>query len=92
MRAEKQACRVAMWKPEGKRPLGRIRNRRKDNVKMVSKEIVWQRTGWVHVALDRDKWRAVVKEVPKRRFPQNSENVMTSWRIVSFSRTGTRSV
>jgi hypothetical protein len=57
MRAEKKACRVLVGKPEGKGPLGRIRHRRKDNVAMDSKEIVWQRTDWVHVAQDRGKWR-----------------------------------
>jgi len=32
-------CRVLMGKPEGKRPLGRLRRRGEDNIKMDLKEV-----------------------------------------------------
>jgi hypothetical protein len=35
------ACRVLMGRPERKRPLGRPRHRREDNIKMYLKEAVW---------------------------------------------------
>ena len=35
------ACRVLVWKPEGKRPLGRPRLRREDNTKMHLQEVSW---------------------------------------------------
>jgi hypothetical protein len=38
VRAETKACRVLVGKPEGKKPLGRTRLRRKDIVIMVSKK------------------------------------------------------
>ena len=35
------ACRVLVGKPEGKRPLGKLRHRRKDNIKMDLQEVGW---------------------------------------------------
>jgi hypothetical protein len=35
------ACRVLVWKPEGKRPLGRHKLRWEDNIKMDLKEVGW---------------------------------------------------
>ena len=34
-------CRVLVAKPEGKRPLGRHRRRREDNIKMDLQEVGW---------------------------------------------------
>jgi hypothetical protein len=50
--------------PEGKRPLGRPRHRREDNIKTDLREIVWE-----GVAQDRDQWRALAKAVMKLRIP-----------------------
>jgi hypothetical protein len=49
-----------VWKREGNRALGRPRHRWEDNVtnKIYHKEIDGE-----GVALDRDKWRAVVNKV-----------------------------
>jgi hypothetical protein len=35
------ACRILVGKPEGKKPLGRSRCRRVDNIKMDLREIGW---------------------------------------------------
>jgi hypothetical protein len=35
---------------------------------MDLKEIGWKVVGWIHLAQDRDKWRAFVKTVVDRRF------------------------
>jgi len=35
------AYRVLVWKPEGKRPLGRQKLRREDNIKMYLQEVGW---------------------------------------------------
>jgi hypothetical protein len=37
-------------KPEGKRPLGRLRRRWEDNIRMDLKEIGLEGLGWIHVA------------------------------------------
>jgi hypothetical protein len=49
-------------------------------------EIVWEVMDWIHLAHDRDQWRAVVKTVMNFRVPQNAE-ILTSWATISFSRT-----
>jgi hypothetical protein len=50
-------------KPEGKRPLGRPRRRWEDGIKMDLMDIGWGVVEWIHLAQDRDWWRAVVKAV-----------------------------
>jgi hypothetical protein len=50
-------------RPEGRRPLGRPRRRREDNVKMGLQEMGWGGTGWIDLAEDRDRWWALVNAV-----------------------------
>jgi hypothetical protein len=54
--------RVLVGKPEGKRPLRRPRRRWEDGIKM-DLEIGWGGVEWIHLAQDRDHWRAVVNAV-----------------------------
>jgi hypothetical protein len=56
-------------KPEGKRPLGRIRRRWEDNIRMDLREIGWSSTDWIDLAQDRDQWRALVNTVMNIRVP-----------------------
>jgi hypothetical protein len=51
-----------MGNPEGKRPLRRPRCRWED-IKMDLREIWWGGIDWIHLALDRDQWKAVVTTV-----------------------------
>jgi hypothetical protein len=51
-------------KPEGKRPLGRLRRRWVNNIKMDRLEIGWGGVDWINLAKDRDKWRVLVNAVP----------------------------
>ena len=46
--------------PTGKRPLGRLRPRWEDNIRMDLKEIGINSRNWVDSAQDRDYWRALV--------------------------------
>jgi hypothetical protein len=55
--------RVLVGKPEGKRLLERPRRRWEDGIKMAFREIGWRGVEWIHVAQDRDRWRALVNAV-----------------------------
>ena len=75
-----------MWKPEGRRPLGRPRPRWEDNIKMDLQEMGYGGMDWIDLAQDRDRWRALVTAVMNLRVPQNAASVLTSSKPVSFSR------
>jgi hypothetical protein len=49
-----------LGKPEGKRPLGRPRHRRVDNIIMDFREIGWDGMEWIELAQDREQWRVLV--------------------------------
>jgi hypothetical protein len=59
--------RVLVGKPEGKRRLERPRRRWEDGIKMNLREIGWEGVEWIHLAQDRDRWRAVVNAVMNLR-------------------------
>jgi hypothetical protein len=60
--------RVLVGKPEGKRSLERPRHRWEDGIIMDLREIGWGgRVEWIHLAWDRDRWRAVVNAVMNLR-------------------------
>jgi hypothetical protein len=54
------AHRILIGKPEGNRPLGRLRSRWEDNIKMDFREIVWEAVGWIHLTQDTDRWHTIV--------------------------------
>jgi hypothetical protein len=54
------ACSILVGKPQGKRPLGRPSPKWVNNIKMDLTEIGWDDMGWIGLAQDRDKWRALV--------------------------------
>jgi hypothetical protein len=56
-------------KPEGKRPLGRPRRRRDDNVKIDLGEVGWGDVDWIGLAQGRNRWRALVNSVLNLRVP-----------------------
>jgi len=55
--------RVLVGKSEGKRLLGRHRRRWEDNIKMDLPEVGCGGMGWIELAQDRDRWRALVNAV-----------------------------
>jgi hypothetical protein len=63
MGEKRNAYRILVGMPEGKRPLGRPRRRWADNVKMDLREIGWDGVDWMDMAQDRDQRRARVNTV-----------------------------
>jgi hypothetical protein len=65
----RNAYRILVGKPEGKKPLGRPRLRWVDNIKIDLREIGWDGVDWINLAQDSDKWRALVNTVMNLRVP-----------------------
>jgi hypothetical protein len=65
----RDAYRVLVGRPEGRRPLGRPRCRWEDNIKMDLQEVGWGGMDWIDMAQDRDRWQAVVNAVMNVRVP-----------------------
>jgi hypothetical protein len=63
MGVKRNACRILVGRSGGKRPLGRLRHRWWDNIKMDLKEIRWCGMDWIDLSQDRDWWRAFVNTV-----------------------------
>jgi hypothetical protein len=62
MGENRNAYRILVGMPEGKRPLGRPRRMWVDNIKMDLREIGWDGMDWIDMAQDRDQWRALVNK------------------------------
>ena len=54
---------------EGNGPLGRPRRTWEDIIKMGLQEVGYEGMDWIELALDRDKWRALVNAVMNLRVP-----------------------
>jgi hypothetical protein len=63
----RNAYRILVGKPEGKRPQGRQRRRWVDNIRMDLREREWDGMDWVYQAQDRDQWRSLVNTVMNLR-------------------------
>jgi len=63
------ANRVLVGKPEGRRPLGRLRRRWEDNIMMDLQEVGYGDMDWIELAQDRDRWGALVNAVMKLWVP-----------------------
>jgi hypothetical protein len=63
MGEKRNAYRLLVGKPEGRRPLRRPRHRWLDNIRMDLVEVGWGYVDWIGLAQDRDRWRALVNSV-----------------------------
>jgi len=67
---KRNACRVLVWKPEGKRRrLGRSGSRWKKHILTDSKEINRKDVDWINLVPGKNKWQDVVKTVMNIRVP-----------------------
>jgi hypothetical protein len=65
----RNSYKILVQKPEGKRPLKRPKHRWEDYIKIYLREIGLEGVDQIHLAQDRDQWRAVVNTVMKLYFP-----------------------
>jgi hypothetical protein len=69
MGEKRNAYGLLVGTPEGKRPLGRLRRRWVDNIRMDLGEVGWSDVDWIHLAQDRNRWRALVNSILNLRVP-----------------------
>jgi hypothetical protein len=69
MGEKRNAYRLLVGKPEGKRPVGRPTLRLVDNIRMDLGEVGWGDVDWIGLAKDRNWWRALVNSVLNLRVP-----------------------
>jgi hypothetical protein len=61
--------RISVERPEGKRPLGRPKQRWENNVKLDLREIGIDGANWIWLAQDRVQWRAFMNTVMNLQVP-----------------------
>jgi hypothetical protein len=69
---KRNAYRLLVGKPEGKRPLGKPRCRWVDIIRMDLGKVGWGDVDWIGLAKDRNRWRALVNSVLNLRVPCNA--------------------
>jgi hypothetical protein len=65
----RNAYKILIGKPEGRKPLGRPKRGWKDNITMDLRKTGWECVDWIHLYQDRDQWRAVVNTVMNLQVP-----------------------
>jgi hypothetical protein len=65
----RNAYKILVGKSERKRPLGRPRHRREDNIRMGLTEEEWEGLELFYLAQDADQLRALVNTVMNHRVP-----------------------
>ncbi|KAJ4447031.1 hypothetical protein ANN_09019 [Periplaneta americana] len=82
MDESRNAYRVLVGRPEGKRPLGRPRRRWEDNITMDLREVEYDDREWINLAQDRDQWRAYVRAAMNLRLLPASRSIAApdGWR------------
>jgi len=58
---------ILVKEPEGKKPFGRPKSRCEDNIGMNLREMWWKDVNRMHMAQDRDQWRALVNTITNPR-------------------------
>ena len=63
------ACWVSVGKHQGRRPLGKVRRRWDDNIKVDLQEMEWGSMDWIDLVQSRNRCWAVVNAEMNSRFP-----------------------
>jgi hypothetical protein len=69
MGEKRNAYRLLVGKPEGKKPLGRPRRTWVDNIRMDLGEVGWDDVDWIGLTKYRNRWTALVNSVLNLRVP-----------------------
>jgi hypothetical protein len=69
MGEKRNAYRLLVGKPEGKRQLRRPRRRWVDNIRKDLGEMGWGDVDWIGLAQNKNRWRALVNSVLNLRVP-----------------------
>jgi hypothetical protein len=83
---KRNAYRISVENPDGKRRLGSPRHRWVDNIRMDHRETGWICMDWMDLAQDRDQWRAHVNTIINLRVPYNVGKFLSSYTTGGFSR------
>jgi hypothetical protein len=78
MGEKRNAYRLLVGKPEGKRPLRRPRRKWVDNIRMDLGELGWGTVDWTGLAKDRNRWRALVNSI------LNLRGSMKCWETIEW--------
>jgi len=65
----KNVYRMIVGRSEWKRPLGRLRRRWYDNIKVEPMETGIDGANWIRLAQDRDQWRVFMNTIMNFRVP-----------------------
>jgi hypothetical protein len=63
---KRNACRILVGKPGGKRQLGRHRHRWENSIKIDIRTIGWDGMDWIDLVQDKDHWSVLVNAVMKK--------------------------
>jgi hypothetical protein len=74
----RKAYKILVGKPDGKRTPGRPSHGWKNNIRTNLQEIGWEIVCWIHLAQERDLWRAIVDTVMNFRVTYKVANFLTS--------------
>jgi hypothetical protein len=69
MGEKRNAYRMLVGKPDGKRPLGKTKHRWVGNIKRNLRKIRWDGVDWIDIAQDRGQRRALMNTVLNLRVP-----------------------
>jgi hypothetical protein len=85
MGEKRNACRLLLGKPEGRRSLGRPRHRWVNNSRMDLGVVGWNDVDWIGLAQDRDKWRSLVKMLGNYRVTSTADGLLSSAQLHGVS-------